>query len=226
MLDGKILTAVLASLAMIGTAMNGGHVDSSELQDIRKNPLSTNFDRFMPGSLGAFTQQYMQNPEPDTALEAELMIGDVAGQNFRLSSGTMKANNLTKIKTNRRQITSDSDLEFNGFSGKINLGQPTDIEGSAESIITNGVNISGGFDIKEDLDTDKIVLTNVTRSKISLKKVSGLVRSDSISTNITKDNLELNINSFSGNMTIYPKTGKLLLSGKVDKMNAGSISLD
>ena len=225
MLDGKILTAVLASLAMIGTAMNGGHVDSSELQDIRKNPLSTNFDKLMPGSLGAFSAM-MQNPEPDTALEAELMIGDVAGQTLRLSSGTMKADNLTKIKAGRRQITSTSDLEFNQYSGKINFGKPTNIEGSSESIITNDVNISGGFEIKEELDTDKIVLTNVTRSKISLKKVSGLIKSDSISTNITKDNLELNINSFSGNMTIHSKTGKMILSGEVDKMDAGSISLD
>lgn len=226
MLDGKILTAVLASLAAIGTAMNGGHIDSSELQDVRENPLSTDFGGLMPNSLGAFTQQYMQNPEPDTAIEAELMIGDVAGQTLSLSSDTLEANNLSKIKTSQRRITSDSNLEFNGFSGKINLGKPTNIEGNSKSIITNKVNISGGFDIEEELDTDKIVLTNVTRSKISLKKVSGSVKSDTASTNLTKDNLELDINSFSGNMTIYPKTGEMILSGKVDKMDAGSISLD
>lgn len=226
MLDGKILTAVLASLAIIGTAMNGGNVDSSQLQDIKKNPLSTDFDRFMPGSLGAFAQKYMQNPEPDTSLEAELKIGDVSGQSLEISSGRITVDNLTEIKTERRRIRSDSALEFNDFVGKINLGKPTNIEGSAEIIVANNVNISGGFTVKEELNTNKIDLRNVSRSKINLKKVSGIVKTDTSSTNLNENNLKLDINSFSGNMTVNPETGGLNLSGKVDKMDVGSISLD
>lgn len=225
MLDGKILTAVLASLAVIGTTMNGGSIDSSELQSVKENPLSIDFDSFMPSSLGAFTE-YMKNPEPDTDLDAEFKINDMTGQTLKISSATLKSNNLSKIKTGKRYITSESNLNFHKFSGEIDLDNPTELDGNTQSILTNGVNISGSFEIKKEIDTNKIVLTDVRRSKINLKGISGSIKSTSTSTNITNNNLDLKINSFSGNITILPRSSEMKLKGKVDKLDAGSVSLD
>lgn len=225
MLDGKILTAVLASLAAIGTAMNGGDIDSSDLTSVKENPLSTEFDGLMPGSLGAFTE-YMKNPKPDTDLDAEFKINDLGGQKLKVSSATLKSNNLTSIKAENRQITSKSNLSFHKFSGDVNLGQTTAFDGDAQFVLTNGVNISGGFEVNKKVNATKIELKNVERSEIDLKHVSGSIKSDSTSTNIDNDSLNLKINSFTGNITILPSSNKMKLEGRVDKLDAGSVSLD
>jgi hypothetical protein len=225
MLDGKILTAVLASLAAIGTAMNGGSIDSSDLQSASENPLGTDFGDFMQGPLGAFAA-YSDNPEPDTELEAKFKINDMTDQSLKVSSAILEADNLTDIKTEKRRITSQKELSFHNYNGRIDLGKPTDLDGNAKVITTNGVNITGGFEIKEEINSKRIVLTDVERSEIKLNEVTGSVRSSSTSTNITQEALDLDINSFSGNITILPDSREIILEGRVDKLDAGSVSLD
>jgi hypothetical protein len=223
MLDGKILTAVFATLAALGTAMNGGHIDSGDLQDIKTSSNNRNFDSLMPESLGAFTE-LMQNPKPDTSVKVEVEIDDLSGQKMKISSASLYANNLTNVKIGKRRIESDEELKFYGFNGKVDPGTPTDFKGRSKGIVTSGVNISGRYSVEEEISTDRIVMTDVIRSEIKLNDISGSIKSNTSSTTIRDDETDLDINSFSGNITVLPRNRTFILDGKVNKLEAGDIS--
>lgn len=219
MLDTKVLAAVLVSLAGATMMVNGG----------ASNPVEDGFsvDRFedlelSPRSLGAFTG-LVERPEPDTEVRADLNFNGSLPQEVKLSSATIRPDNFTSVSAGKRQINSESAVSLYGFDGTVNLDRPVRIDGKADGMTSNGVNISGEFKIDERVDTDSIEIGSVRRSSLQLEKVSGTVTSGSSSTRISEG--ELSITSFNGNMSFNLANSRMSLSGEVAGMEAGSFTL-
>lgn len=224
MLDGKVLTAVFASLAAIGAAMSGGAVDSADLQPENiDSSTDFNVEKYLPKSLDIL-RRFNQKPEPTTEIKAVLEVNGLQNQEIQSSKGSLYAQNITSADIGGREIDSDDDIIFYGYTGKILPGKPSKIDGRAEGVLTSNVNVSGRFRTEQEFETDIVYVKNVERTELSLKDINGDIESDSTSTQIKDSNIDLEINSFSGNITVRPENSTVELSGKVDKLSAGDVS--
>lgn len=225
MLDAKVLAAVFASLTAIATTMNGGAIQpdmavngvSAELSNINDiNGLNT-------GSLDTLKQLFINRPEPSNDVTAVLTVSGLENEKIKLQKADLKASDLRKIKLGSRKMSSDSEIIFEGFKGSVTAGDPSTIQGSTQSILSSGVNISGPTIVSEKVNSSRININERGRAKIALSNVKGRIDSGSASTDISS-NTKLKINSFSGKMTIYPGNNSLRLEGEVDRLSAGKFS--
>jgi len=224
MLDGRVLAAVFASLAAIGAAMNGGAVNAVDLQPQNMGSSGDfGLEKHLPKSL-QMLKNLQQNPEPTKKIEAHLEVNALNNQGIQISNGVLRARNVTSIEVGDRKVESDEEVKIYGYTGKVLPGKPSNIDGRAKGAISSGVNISGNFKARDKLETGLIKVENTERSKIKLKDIKGDIESNSTSARIRDSDIDLDINSFSGNITIDPRNETVRFSGKIDKLSAGDVS--
>lgn len=224
MLDGKVLAAVFATLTAIGAAMNGGAVDTADLQPQNIDSSNGfNIQEYLPESLSVLSE-LQRNPEPTKHVEADLRVDGLQSQKIRVADGSLHASNVTSADIGGRNVNSDEKIVFYGFTGNMLPGKPTKIEGRGKGYLTSGVNVSGSFKANQEFETDLIKAEDVKRAKISLKDVKGTIESNTTSTQITDSGADLEISSFSGNISVRPHNDTVKLSGKIAELEAGDIS--
>ncbi len=224
MFDGKILTAVFATLAAVAAALNGGSLDPGQLESSTFSaPGDATFNQVVPESfkLGDF----LKNPEPENRVSATFQQKDLKDTELSLKSGRMEVDNLSSFDIGTKSVTSNSTVLFYGFKGKISPGEKTEIKGRVKGFKSEPVNFSGRFRVEKELNTGIITLSSVKRSKIRLKDVTGTVDSNTSVTEIRDPATDLRINSFSGDARIFPGNRTVTIDGHVDRLNAGDISL-
>jgi hypothetical protein len=223
MLDGKILAAVFATLTAIGTAMNGGAIDAGDLRPDSSSSGGSgiNLDDFLPKSFEILSE-LREKPEPTNRIEAVLDVEELENQKIYVRSSSLRPKNITSANIGNRKVKSDETITLYGFTGDVMPGKPSNIEGRAQGVLTSGVNVSGRFPAKQEFETGLIVANDIERTKIDIREVNGTIDSDSTSAQVS--DVDLKINSFSGNMTIHPRNGTVGLSGKIDKLSAGDVS--
>ncbi|WP_414837011.1 hypothetical protein [Candidatus Nanohalococcus occultus] len=219
MLDTKVLAAVLVSLAAASIIVNGGNSFSMDE--------GLNFDEFTsadlsPRNLGAFTG-LIDRRDSDTPVKADLNFNGSLPQQVRLSSADLSPNNLTEITDGDRTIRSKTSFTLEGFSGTVTLDKPLTLDGTAQRASSNGVEISGSFQIREQVSSDRLVIENVTRSDFSLDTVEGDIESGSTSASIS--GTQLSADSFSGDLSFDFVESRLEMNGTVGRLDAGSVSL-
>ncbi|MFB6213859.1 MAG: hypothetical protein ABEJ07_04840 [Candidatus Nanohaloarchaea archaeon] len=223
MLDGKVLTAVLASLAAIGAAINGGGLNAEQVQANKVSaPGQFSFNDIVPESLSSL-DRFLQNPRPENEVRAVFVSGDIADEKLRVKNARVSAANFTSIGFGGKKADSDSKIFLYGFTGELMPAELTEIRGRARGFTTSGVNVSGNLQVRRELETGTIRAERVSRSAIELKEVSGTVSTNSSSVEI-KEEREVSINSFSGSITVYPGNSTVVLEGKVDRLESGSFS--
>jgi hypothetical protein len=222
MLDGKILAAVLATLTAIAVTTGQGastqnmdlqapEVDEFSVQDVRNNPLDKIRDIFTT------------TPEPENKVEATLKVNDLSNEIIELKSAEITSNSTKQVQLGDKSIYSDSQITFYGFKGTLTPVNDTMITGTVEGALTSGVNISGTSPVSQKLNTSRLEVNKVKESKINLGKVTGSINSNSASTSFNSPR-PLDINSFSGNIVIYPGNSTVMLDGKVARLEAGSFT--
>lgn len=223
MLDGKVLTAVLASLAAIGAAINGGDVSAERLQSNEISaPGEFSFNDIVPGSLGSL-DNLLQNPEPENEVEAVFVSDDIDDEKLKVRNANLQAQNFTSISFGGKTAESDRPVVLYGFTGEVLPAATTEIKGRSRGFTTSGVNVSGNLDVQRELETGLVKARNVERSALELKEVSGSVSTNSSSTDI-EEARKVSINSFSGSITVFPGNSTIVLHGKVDRLESGSFS--
>lgn len=225
MLDTKVLTAVFATLIAFAATLHSGTFGQGTIKsEISTASKPSQLNNLIPSKLDRF--QLFQNPEPTNELTATVHVAEIAGEELKIKAGTVEINNMTQIKFGAKKASSNKEIKFYGYNGRIKPGKVSELEGSAKGFISNGVNVSGSMNIREEAETRKITFRNVERSKINLENIEGTINSNTTSTTIKDAETDLKINSFSGDMTIYPKNGTVRLNGKVARLEAGSVSFE
>ncbi|MFB6190367.1 MAG: hypothetical protein ABEJ91_02235 [Candidatus Nanohaloarchaea archaeon] len=223
MLDGKVLTAVLASLAAIGAAINGGDVNAERLQSNKISaPGEFSFNDLVPESISSL-DKFLQNPEPENPVKAVFVSEDINDEKLKVKDARLRASNFTSISFGGKTATSDEQIALYGFTGELLPGEVTEVNGRSRGFTTSGVNISGSLQVRRELDADRISVTDVRRAALKLKEVSGTVSTNTSSAEV-KEPRKVSINSFSGSITVFPGNSTIVLDGKVDRLESGSFS--
>ncbi len=227
MLDGRILAAVLASIAAIAVGINGGGIAQGlDADQVKSSSISApgefSFNELMPESLSSVTQ-FFQNPEPENSLRASLVADDISGETLKVRRASLTADNFTSLDFGSRHAASDGGITVYGFTGTVEPASTTDISGRANGFTSNGVNISGRLNFEKEIETRRIELEGVERTRLKLEDTSGSIKANSSTTRIRQER-QVNINSFSGDITVFPENNSVILDGKVDRLESGSFS--
>lgn len=229
MLDGRVLTAVFASLAAVATAMSGGAI---EAQDVRDSTLSApgenSYNDIVPSSLQDLDMlsDFFENPEPETSVQAELKLTDLEDTSFTVSKSDLEVEALEQIAIDHRNMSSRNGFEFNDFEGEFNFNgnRSVKMSGSSQKIRSNGVNITGITRIDQTVETDRIQLEGIERTGLDINGVTGEFQSQGSTTSL-EDPKILYIDSFSGDLTVDLVEEKVILDGRVHMLEAGPVSL-
>ncbi|MFB6241857.1 MAG: hypothetical protein ABEJ36_03585 [Candidatus Nanosalina sp.] len=215
-MDPKILAAVFASIAALAIGTGGTSV--GDLQDVNPQKL---IGSFMDSSTG-FLDALKDRPVPNNSVRVTVELNSEKSR-LHLRESDLTVNNFRKLKSGSRTITSDEPLTFTGFTGDVVLEEDnkTLITGKSDGFVSSGVNFSKDFELDFRTDSDFIHAKNVNRTRIDLREVDVHMVSRKDDTVIRKGGSRLVINSFSGEVMIYPGNMTLVLQGMVDRLEAG-----
>lgn len=224
MIDGRILTAVLASLAAVAAGISGGGISADQVKsNTMSAPGEFSFDEVFPESL-SFLDRYLENPEPETEMTAVLTSEGFEDEQFRVRESNITASEFKSMQfLTGNQLQSEDEITLYGFTGEIMPGNTTELTGSSNGLVTGGVNISGALSVGQELETGWLKAEGVERSAINLEQVSGTIESEDSSTTIGSPR-EVDINSFSGDITVYASNATIVLDGEVHRLESGSFS--
>lgn len=222
MLDAKILAAVFTTLTAVAATTGGGTVDKSQVKDMSFK---------MPELKGQNPSDYLRNakemftnkPEPDKDLKANFTV-DKIDDDLRLEEANLEPSELREISLSGNSMSSDKNIRFEGFTGKVKLGEEVSIKGNADTILSSGVNISGGSKVNEESEPESLTIEGVEKLNLNYDEVSGTVSSNSTETALDGSS-SVEIKSFSGDMRIDMENGSVSLDGKIHSLKAGELKI-
>lgn len=229
MIDGKVLTAVLASVAAIAAAISGGGITAEQVKSNGVSaPAGTTFNgvtefarSLIPGNLGL---ELFKPPEPDFDLSARVTVSDLQEKKLKIKEARFSADNFSSLSFEGRKVVSDESIDLYGFSGRFMPGENSSvIEGRVKGFESSGVNVSGGFPVNHELSSSVFRFEDVRRMKISFDSVEGVIDANSTQTRV--DDTSFSVNSFSGDLVVYPGNNSVFMEGEVDRLEAGAVSL-
>ncbi|QKQ98192.1 hypothetical protein GKQ38_01495 [Candidatus Nanohaloarchaea archaeon] len=219
-MEARILAAVFASIMALAVGINGGSLNQADVQNINSQQKNI-LEGIFPKSIDIFS---MLSNRPEPTKSVSINITAEGEETLKFSEASFTAKNMTSYSAERFSISSDSEVTLTGFNGKMVFDtNSTDVKGRASGYISSGVNSSRSFSFEKELDTSRISITGARRVKVSFDGVSGVVETASSSTSINNSNLK--IDSFSGNITVYPEQERFVFEGKINELNAGSLTL-
>jgi hypothetical protein len=218
-MDPKILAAVFASIAAIAVGTGGGSLDG--IQDLQVNNPQSLIGQFS-GSTTGILGQLTEKPEPENSVRVRIVAGS-DDLKLGLSSSELDIEDFNELESSNRRISSDESLTFTGFDGGIGLdrGNETSVEGRSQGFRSSGVNFTQRMKLDFSTDSGVIRLEGVKRNSVKLGNVDVEMVSETDDTVIEKGDADVNINSFSGTVRIFPENMTVILNGRVDRFESG-----
>lgn len=223
MLDGRVLAAVLASLTAIAAGLGGGGLSMDQVKDSTISaPGSSSFADLSPDSLNLL-DRFIEKPEPENEMNAVLVSENLKEEEFSFKGASISTSDFRRIKFSGKTLESEESIELYGFTGTLNPGNATELKGQSSGLLTGGVNVSGGFDVMQEIEAGALDVKGIEKSEIELESASIDLKteSDDYTTSAPRN---VKINSFSGDMRIYFSNSTILLDGKVDRLESGDFS--
>lgn len=224
MLDAKVLAAVFASLTAVATTMNGGSFQPDmAVEGVTSQGI--NVDSFIGSDsrLGNLQDLLTSRAEPTNNIHATLEIQDFEDEKINLRKSSVYVSDLRKVNLGSRKMTSDNDIVFNGMRGEINFDEPRKIKGTASSVTSSGVNVSGSVNVDQEINSTSFIIEEKGRSKVSFSDVEASIEYENKSEQ-TLTAEKFSIDSFTGNKTVYTENSTLILDGKINSLTAGEFS--
>lgn len=211
-MDMKILAAVFITLAAVFVVINTGE---AQPQDLRTGP---------SGLSGIFSDLFSSpNPKTETQVEADIKV---LSKNTTMNvNGDVTVEGLQKYISGNVDIKSNKDIKFKNFDGQIFIGNNTTIRGDVEGFTSKGVQVAKSFRLEKEVNTTKIDVTGAKRIGLGFKSADIDVEATNSSTSLTKSNTTVQIDSFTGNMTVRPQEMELSLIGKINTLKAGTTTI-
>ncbi len=223
MLDAKVLAAVFASLTAVATTMNGGSFQPDmAVEGVTEQGVDI---PDFAGSSSAFEKLrslFISRPEPTNNIKATVEIEDLDNEKIKLREASIYISNLTEANLGSQTMTSNEDIVFNSLKGEISF-DPAVIQGTANSVTSSGVNVSGSVNVNQEINSTNIAVEEKGRSKISFSDVEANITYENKSEQTLRTE-EFKIDSFSGKQVIYLENKTVVLDGKVNSLTAGEFS--
>jgi len=217
MLDGKILAAVLATLTALAAGTGGGEVpNQSQVEMPSEIGLGSITD-----SLETARNIFGSKPEPETEVEANLVVGSLYDKKLKIGSADLSPG-VQELDAGKQTIDSDDSIDLYGFSGTLGFGNKSSFQGSVKRIETSGIDIRGETTVTHKFDKNRIVLRNVSDTALNFKDVRGKISSGDAEASFGNSTRALDINSYSGTMVFYPSNKTVSLDGEVGRLKYGS----
>lgn len=215
MFDGKTVTAVFVSLAVIAVLTSGQQLStpndlgnaSFDLGNILPSGEATSFEN---------------RPEPNNTVEAEFNA-DLKKETLELYNTNITSEGLTEIES--EGINSDSVISIQHFTGTIHLqnGNEVRLIGDAEGYTTSGVTSGDSFSINESHTTNSIDLQTV-KFQHTFNHTDGRLENPKGQSSDTAETVHFN--SFTGNLIIDLENQNIEMNGKVDRLQSGSFVIN
>lgn len=211
-MDMKILAAVFITLAAVFVVINTGEAQPQNLR--------TGTSGISGIISGLFSSP---NPQAETKVEADIKV---LSRNTTMNvNGDLTVKGLEKYISGNVDIKSDKDIKFKNFEGQIFIGNNTTIDGNVEGFTSKGVQVAKNFRLEKEINTTQINVVEAERVGVSFGSADIDVEATNSSTSLTKSNTTVQIDSFTGNMTVLPRQMELSLNGKINTLKAGSTTI-
>lgn len=211
-MDMKILAAVFITLAAVFVVINTGE---AQTQNLRTGT---------SGLSGIFSGLFSSpNPEAETEVSADIKV--LSNNTTMNVNGDLKVKGLDKYISNNVDIKSNNDIKFKNFDGRIFTGNNTTITGNVEGFTSNGVQVAKSFRLEKEVNTTQVNVTGAERVSLGFKAADIGLEATNSSTSLSKSNTTIQIDSFTGNMTVRPQSMELSLKGKINTLRAGSTTI-
>ena len=224
-MDAKVMAAVFVSLAAVFAGADGGMFSTS---DVRKVQSQAGLEApSVDSSLGSLGKNLpviggiFERPEPENEVNAQIEAS--SDSSFKVRKAALEARNLTQINSKSMKIDSDADIRFRRFTGTVGFGNTTEIKGASSGLRTSGVNISTAVSLDTDVETQEIKVTGTQLTNMQFPS-AGISPAEDSDFPIQAENREINVKSFTGDITIYTGNRTLILDGKVHSIKAGKTS--
>jgi len=216
-MDGKIVAATFASLAVVFTGMSGGSInaDVDEVLPSEDSPVNDLTSSF------SLLDSLMENPETEHPVTMEITLAGETQVNIKAETITVEG-----LKNIESTLSADSeqDLTLRNFNGNIAMtGNNTEIVGSAKGFSNSEINVSSEFGIDREIDTEKIDVKGLERNAFTLNAEEFSLESNETGSSISKSNTEVEITSFTGDIVFRP-SDRMSFEGEVAEVNAGTTS--
>ncbi len=213
MFDGKTVTAVFVSLAVIAVVTSGGNIQTPE------NLGEGGFDI---GSLIPSGDLSFENrPEPNNTVEADFSAS-LENDTLKVYDTNMTSTGLTRIES--EQIQSNEPIKLIGYSGDIQISSSGNVKlvGEASGYTTAGVSSMESFEVNATHTSSNIQMDTV-RLQHTFNNTEGSITS-ATNQGSTADKVEFN--SFTGNIVLDLDQDDVEMNGKVDRLESGSFVIN
>lgn len=216
-MDGKIVAATFATLAMVFTGMSGGSInaDVDEVMPSEDSPVNDFTSSF------SLLDSLMENPETEHPVTMEVTLAGETQVNINAESITVEG---LKYIESTLSADSEEDLTLRKFNGNIVMnGNDTEIVGSAQGFSNSQINVTSEFGIDREIETDRIDVEGLKRNAFTLNAEEFSLDSNETGSSIDKSNTEVEITSFTGNAVFKP-SDRISFDGEVAEVKAGTTS--
>jgi len=216
-MEFEILAATLTTLAAVFAGLNGGAFTAQDLTNAEIPNAENTGNSIIPDI--PFLNKLTQKPEPETPIKAEIKLPKNAS--IPVKQAKTKIQGMQKLKTQKLNLTSDQDITLTQFTGKITNTNQTKIKGKATGLKTSGVKQRQKLKINTETQTKQIQVTDTYRTQLKYQNAS-ISPKENTDFAINTTQQKLNINSFTGNITLNLQNQQMSINGLVDKVNAGN----
>lgn len=214
-MDPRILAAVFASIAAL-TVSGTGAIDSFD--ELNSGGLTDGIE--IPSTIDDVIGHITENPEPEHRVTITAEFKSVETQ-LEIGESTLTASNFTSLESDARKIESSENVEFSDFTGLLKISNTTVLQGRSEGISSGPLNLTEDMHLNLETDAEELTVSDAERMPVSMDNVDIELNADA-GTDITTDNAPLEINSFTGKITVRPEVGTVVFEGLVDTVDAGS----
>jgi len=217
-MDIKTLGATLVALMVAFTGMNGTAFTADDLSDVEVPDESEGaLESFVPDL--SILDRLNRKPEPENEVNASIDLEGDETINLRDARVNL---NTRSVESDSINLESDQNVSLYNFTGEVNLEDDI-LSGEAKGFNSSNVDIESPADLRLNLSSETFSVEDNYRSSLEYSNAS-IEPIEGTGFGIDAQNVELTMNSFSGDMLIDPD-GEIELRGKVDTLSAGSYSL-
>lgn len=214
MFDGKTVTAVFVSLAIIAVLTSGQNIQTPD--NLGNGSLDL-------GSLLPSGEQnnFQDQPVPNNTVEADF-TADLNNKTLQVYQTNITSQNLNSI--NSIGLNSEQPITLRGFTGTVNLeGKNVKLVGDAEGYSTSNVDVQRIFQVNNTHSTSQLTLETV-KFQNTFNQTKGTIQDPSGQSSETAD--KVIFNSFTGTLVLNLETKNVRLNGKVDRLESGSFVIN
>lgn len=221
-MDPKILAAVFASIAALTMSGTGSMEDIQEIDTEFLDGIDGIDGIQIPSEIEDILRDAREGPEPENRVHITAEFKSVDTE-ISTEAEKIMLHNFTEIKSEARSIDSDESVDFRDYKGSIVFSNGTTLNGVSQGLTSSGVNLTERLTLEATTDASRVEVTGLERNAFELENVDTEFESET-GTTISDENAPLNINSFTGNLTVHPLDDRIVFDGLADTVEVGSTS--